>query len=1138
MRYAFAWSAAALAASLAAPAIGARQAGDGEAQTRAVRALLEAGRYEEADTAASALAAAVDGASAGSALVRELQVEARLRNGRGAEPETLALARELAPEPEPASADANAGRRLRLLGRVLLDAGFYPEATSRFDLARQIHERARGPLDVEVAEDLDGLAEAWTWRQRYPAALALADRALGIKERAGLGQDMAVARTLAIRGLIRQRKADTAGARADFERSMAIGAAVRSGHPESLPALVLYADYLQQDSQARAAYELLKEAAATTALAALRRDHPARAEVARATAVAAFYLGRFDEAKALGNDSLGIAERAYGANHPLVALHLNDLAASLTMEGDYIAARRLQTRALRIYEARLGPAHGYVITAVYNLGVLDFGIGDFEEAVRMHTRAVTLWERAVGPDHHYVAWGLSGLADSLASLGRPREAVRYYERALRIRERTLGPKHTRVASTLTNLSKNLARLGATARADALSARAVTIWEETSSPDGLTEALLVRARVESQKGRPDLARAAYERVIALRLPLFGAAHPTIAEAEAGLAETLAALGDPNDARAAALRAERIGRDHLRLTVGALPERQALAYAASRPRGLDLALSLTADEGSAAEVYDALIRSRAVVLDEMATRQRLRASASATPALGTLWNELSSARQKLANLAVRGPADESGQRYAAELDEARREKERLEAALAESSAVVRQELTRKEVGLPDVLASVPARSAVVSFVRYDRAPRSTPAYMAFVLRAGQTGPTPVFLGSAAAIEQAVALWRKDVPSGLREDGTMIATAEASLRVSGGLLQRKVWAPLALLLTDVDRVFVVPEADLNLVPFAALPTGRTGYLIDAPYAIHYLSAERDLVAFTTKARAAGRGLLALGGPAYGATRQEAPIRLTVRGVSVTPTGPAPCVTLQSISFGELPAAAREAQEIAGLWRQLRQGAASDDAPVDTLIGSAATEAAFKRAGAGRRILHLATHGFFLEPECAPSRAAQGPARPPGAAPGRTRVSSSLARSPLVFSGLALAGANRRHRSVGGIDDGILTAEEVATLDLDGVEWAVLSACDTGLGSIKTGEGVFGLRRAFELAGARTVIMSLWSVEDRASRAWMRALYDGRLRAGLSTADALRQASRTILRERRAKGLGTHPFFWAGFVAAGDWR
>jgi hypothetical protein len=93
--------------------------------------------------------------------------------------------------------------------------------------------------------------------------------------------------------------------------------------------------------------------------------------------------------------------------------------------------------------------------------------------------------------------------------------------------------------------------------------------------------------------------------------------------------------------------------------------------------------------------------------------------------------------------------------------------------------------------------------------------------------------------------------------------------------------------------------------------------------------------------------------------------------------------------------------------------------------------------------------------------------------------------------LSGLAFAGANKRQSARWAEDDGILTAEEIASLDLHGVEWAVLSACDTGVGEIKAGEGVFGLRRAFQVAGARTVIMSLWSVEDRATREWMAALY-----------------------------------------------
>ena len=135
-------------------------------------------------------------------------------------------------------------------------------------------------------------------------------------------------------------------------------------------------------------------------------------------------------------------------------------------------------------------------------------------------------------------------------------------------------------------------------------------------------------------------------------------------------------------------------------------------------------------------------------------------------------------------------------------------------------------------------------------------------------------------------------------------------------------------------------------------------------------------------------------------------------------------------------------------------------------------------------------------------------------------------------------MAGANRLSSARSNQDDGILTAEEVTALNLHGIEWAVLSACDTGLGELKDGEGVLGLRRAFQIAGVHTIIMSLWAVDDEAARMWMRALYEGRLQRRLSTADAMHQANLDVLRKRRATGSSTHPFYWAGFVAAGDWR
>jgi CHAT domain-containing protein len=144
----------------------------------------------------------------------------------------------------------------------------------------------------------------------------------------------------------------------------------------------------------------------------------------------------------------------------------------------------------------------------------------------------------------------------------------------------------------------------------------------------------------------------------------------------------------------------------------------------------------------------------------------------------------------------------------------------------------------------------------------------------------------------------------------------------------------------------------------------------------------------------------------------------------------------------------------------------------------------------------------------------------------------------NPLLRSGLALAGANQCASAPAGAEDGILTAEEIAALDLTGVESTVLSACDTGVGEVRTGEGVFGLRRAFLIAGVETIVMSLWQVEDKAARRWMRALYENRLQGQGDTASAVRTASLAVLNERRSRGACTHPFFWAMFVATGSWR
>ena len=146
------------------------------------------------------------------------------------------------------------------------------------------------------------------------------------------------------------------------------------------------------------------------------------------------------------------------------------------------------------------------------------------------------------------------------------------------------------------------------------------------------------------------------------------------------------------------------------------------------------------------------------------------------------------------------------------------------------------------------------------------------------------------------------------------------------------------------------------------------------------------------------------------------------------------------------------------------------------------------------------------------------------------------------LLRCGVALAGANQTTANSSSGDDGLLSAEELAALDLSSARWAVVSACGSGLGAIGDlrggAEGVFGLRRALKIAGARTTILSLWPVEDRATREWMIALYRARYAKGLSTVEATRRATLEVLTVRRARGESIHPFYWAGFVPVGDWR
>ena len=861
--------------------------------------------------------------------------------------------------------------------------------------------------------------------------------------------------------------------------------------------------------------------------------------------VTALYRGgkaSHDEAMTFAEQAIAIKEKRLGANDPALATSLDNAGVLYFLRGDYVRARHFYERALSIwetaagratgYEADLGKAHSHLgplfqelgqysaarrhyeqaleafVKAIgpddpqvamtrNNLATLMVKIGDYDEALRLYRQSQAGLEAQLGSTHPLIANAKHNLAELNQRMGRNEEAIELYRQSIALKEKSLGATHPSLALSLGNLSYLYSDRGEIEASEPLARRALEIHTAAYGAEhvDLAYSLISLGRAQAARGDTAAASETLRRALDLRATTLGADNPLLVQPLFFLSETLFAGGRHREAFELALDAESIARAHLRLTARGAPERQALRYSAERLSSLDVVLSTAAhlaDAAISSRSWDALIRSRAVVLDEMATRHRLAARQTHAP-LREAFDAYRSAAERLSNLQLRGPAADAPERFRERIASLRAEVEGAERAVAAQSETVRHGLEEQEIGYDAVLDALPDNTTLVAFARIGRGPRSrlqTAEYVAFVLDSGQRSPRVVSLGAARDIETAIRRWR---------DEMTLETASAAARgdrAAGDRVRRLLWDPLQLRAAGDRLILIVPDAAIHLVNFAALPLPQGRFLAESDVLIQYLASERDLI--VGEQRSDKRQLLVVGGAGMGAS----PIRSVPHAARLDD-----CRTWSAADFPPLPGSLREARQVASIWAAAKQ---MTDEPAIELIDALATKSAFKRQAQGKTVVHVATHGFFSANRCLSDR-----------------VESA---SPLRLSGLVFAaetGAN-----------GILLAEEVATMDFSHASWVVLSGCDTGVGEIRTDEGIVGLRRAFRVAGAATLIMSLWPVEDLSAEAFMTSLYHARLSAGRSTAASIRQAYRDALAATRRAHGQAHPLYWAPFIASGDWR
>ncbi|WP_424095314.1 tetratricopeptide repeat protein [Moorena producens] len=975
--------------------------------------------------------------------------------------------------------------------------GRYSEAEPLYQQALDTRNKLLGQDHLDVAASLNNLAALYSFQGRYAEAEPLYQQALVLRQKL-LGQDHPdVASSLNNLAALYRFQGRYAEAEPLYQQALALRRKLLGDdHPDVAASLNdLAALYSFQGRYAEA--EPLYQQALALRKKLLGDDHPDVAASLNNLAELYSFQGRYAEAEPLYQQALALRKKLLGDEHPDVAYSLNNLAALYSFQGRYGEAEPLYQQALALIKKLLGQDHPHVASSLNNLAALYRFQGRYGEAEPLYRQALALRRKLLGDDHPDVAASLNDLAALYSFQGRYGEAEPLYQHALALRQKLLGSDHPDVAASLNNLAALYSFQGRYGEAEPLYQHALALRQKLlgeNHPD-VAASLNNLAELYSFQGRYGEAEPLYHQALALRKKLLGEDHPDVAQTLNNLSTLYWAQGNIADAIDFLIKGLEIEEYNLTGNIIAGSERQKANYIASFSETTNASVSLHLqsapnDSNAARLALTTVLQRKGRILDVLANNQQtLRQLID--PESQRLLDQLNNTRTQLANLYYQKPENNvSLQQYRQQINTLTAEAHQLENQISRRSAEFRT--LSQPITLEAIQKLIPANAVLVELVQYrpfnPKAPFNQgfgkPRYAAYILRP-QGDPQGIDLGDAEAIEQALVDFRfslQDRHNPIKQLKQSSRTLDALVMQPVRQLLGKPYQGLNNPLEDFRHVLLSPDGILGLIPFQALVDENNHYLIEN-YNFTYLTSGRDLLRLQSKIPSQQPPLI-LANPL---DIQGNPLDNGLGEGLATNSN----YSIPQMSFPPLPTTTEEAQAIAQVFPN-----------TEILNGSQATENALKQVNSPS-ILHLATHSFFED---------------------KTEVGN-----PLLRSGLILAEVNFAQS---GGDDGILTALEVSGLDLMGTELVVLSACETGLGDITIGEGIYGLRRAFVIAGTESQLVSLCQVDDIATKNLMIEYYQ-RLKANQGRSEALRQTQLEMLKSKEYQ----HPFYWASFILFGDW-
>lgn len=852
-------------------------------------------------------------------------------------------------------------------------------------------------------------------------------------------------------------------------------------------------------------------------------------------------MGNFDEAIRIGTEALQVMEKTIGKEHPNYAAILNNLAGCNASMGNFDEAIRLGTEALHIYEAIMGKESPDYALSLNNLAGFNSELGNYSEAIRLGTEALQVMAEVIGKEHPDYASGLDNLANFNYTLGNYSEAARLSADALQIRATVLGKETPEYATNLNNLASYNYELGNYDEAIRLGTEALQIREQVlgkEHPDYATS-LGNLANYNQSLGNYNEAISLETEALQIREKTLGKEHPDCAISMNNLANYYASAGNYDDAIRLGNEALKIyeataGKEHPNYTIclsnlALFYEHTNLSHASAKYReyaDIKTASLLNAVQGLSREdrnsywekekriferripqkafqyddatlitcAYDASLLSKGFLLGaETETKKLIQESGD--DALIAKYDEMVMTRMMLDQLLEK-PLGERDM----DANSLRESITALEREVMAGSKAYGDLKKNMSIKWQDVQGKLGDGDIAVEFLSFPTGQDSI-MYMALTLKKGYGGP------------------RKTV---LFEE-KQLKSISKQLLYSGNDLYNLVWKPLEKELKGTKNIYFSPTGELYNINIESIPS-----LVGKNKKSNYwrLSSTRQL-AYTAHDKAT-QGATVYGGMKYNAgmktieaDSKKYPTRSHSRGEELLTTDN----TGLRGGWSYLPGTLTEATEV-------NNSMSKSQIETNLYTDAAGTEASFKALdGAGRKYLHVATHGFYYTDRDTVQMKRTGL--------GFAQMGDDRGRSPkyvedksLTRSGLLFSGCNNKLTGKElpvGVEDGILFAKEIANLDLRGMDLVTLSACETGLGDI-TGEGVFGLQRAFKKAGAQSILMSLWKVDDDATQLFMTRFYENYLSRKMTKSESLKDAQQYV--RTFDGGIYKEPAYWAAFI------